>query len=108
MTPAGWPYPTYAIDQIAVADVDGNGYPDVIMTTVADDRRTLRSPTGSGSSIVIVVPRKDATTWAIAREPTTTWSDGPVTGLAVGPMRTGELPNWYTSPPGWMHVRRLA
>src|SRR5262249_18298665 len=103
VTPDGWAWPMYTIHRMAVADVDGNGYADVIMTTGDSPAIPANSPPvpyGLGVANVIVVLRQDRSNWS---PPQTydTFSLGPVTGLAVGPLHTGGLPNLYTSQTGW-------
>jgi hypothetical protein len=86
--------------------VDGNGFKDVIVA--AEVPAPNPNPPGYqvpelvGGSVVFVGTRGDATHWAHAAN--YIGGDGPVTGLAVGPLHTGELPNWYTAAPAWLNA----
>jgi hypothetical protein len=90
------------INKVAIADVDGNGFKDVIAAVeVPNDNITPTLPELLGRTVVYVGFRSDANNWK-----TYTLSPlgfGPVTGLAVGPLQTGELPNWYTTSPNWLY-----
>ncbi|HJZ57319.1 MAG TPA: malectin domain-containing carbohydrate-binding protein, partial [Gemmataceae bacterium] len=90
------------INKVAIADVDGNGFKDVIVAAVVPNDNIHPLPELLGTSVVFVGTRGDATHWANAANYAGSW--GPVTGLAVGPMQAGELPNWYTAAAAWLYA----
>jgi hypothetical protein len=90
------------INKVAIADVDGNGFKDVIVAAEVPNQNIHPLPELLGTSVVFVGTRGDATHWAHAANYAGSW--GPVTGLAVGPMQAGELPNWYTAAAAWLYA----
>jgi hypothetical protein len=94
---------TSVINKVAIEDVDGNGFKDVVVAAEVPYPRSLNSlPELLGSSVVEVGTRGDATHWAYAAD--YLQGDGPTTGLAVGSVQPGELPNWYTVAPKWLYA----